>query len=198
MEMHNIYRKNLTKNKYCKCGKIIDYRSKRCHSCEMKRRYKIKIMNNSGKNNPMADIHRIGINSPNYKTGKPKCAVCGKELKYYNTNQCKKCYLNSLFGGNNPNWKGGITKLINKIRNSKQYKLWVKKVFERDNYTCQDCKEKSKGNIEAHHKIPLSNILILYSITTMKQALKCKLLWDGNWGVTLCQKCHKKLPKKGV
>jgi 5-methylcytosine-specific restriction endonuclease McrA len=154
-------------------------------------------MDNSGNNNPMSNVHRYGKNSPNYKKGKPKCDTCGKQLKYYSTNKCKTCYLKSLSGKNNGNWKGGVTKIISLIRNNKKTSYWRNKIFKRDNYTCQICKQKSCGNIEVHHKIPLNNIIKLFNIKTLKQALKCKLLWDINWGITLCKKCHTKIPKKG-
>jgi len=38
---------------YCKCGKEIDYRSKRCHTCADIYLHKIGILNSKGKNNPM-------------------------------------------------------------------------------------------------------------------------------------------------
>jgi len=181
----------------CRCGKKISRYSIRCYSCEMKRRYKSGIMNNSGINNPMAGIHRYGTKSPNFKKGKPHCEICKKELKYYNTTKCKNCYLSSLFGIDNPNWKKGITKLTLSIRNCKKMNEWRNKIFKRDNYTCQICGKESCGNIESHHKIPINTIINLYQIKNIKQALNCKLLWDINWGISLCEKCHKKLPRKG-
>ena len=42
-------------------------------------------------------------------------------------------------GENSPKWKGGISSENNKIRNSFEYKLWRKTVYERDDFTCQRC-----------------------------------------------------------
>lgn len=37
-------------------------------------------------------------------------------------------------------WKGGNTPDNQKIRNTKEYASWRKQVYERDNYTCTECK----------------------------------------------------------
>jgi hypothetical protein len=42
-------------------------------------------------------------------------------------------------GEKHHNWKGGITSINNKIRQSLEYKLWRTAVFERDRYTCIWC-----------------------------------------------------------
>lgn len=48
------------------------------------------------------------------------------------------------------NWQGGITPEIRKERNSLEFKIWRKKVFKRDNYTCQKTKIKG-GKLCSHH-----------------------------------------------
>jgi len=127
------------------------------------------------------------------------CKECGKEISY-NRTRCRSCntiYMwktgifktRDFIGLKNPNWKKGITKLYRRIRNHKKYKNLIHKVFERDNFICQKCFKK--GNIlHAHHKLLFSFIIKLYNIKTLKQALDCKLLWDINWLITLCSKCH--------
>ncbi|MFH1820669.1 MAG: hypothetical protein ABH805_02045 [Candidatus Nealsonbacteria bacterium] len=47
-----------------------------------------------------------------------------------------------ISGKNHPNWKGGITKLAEKIRRYQIYKQWRYDIFRRDNWTCQECGKK--------------------------------------------------------
>ena len=89
-------------------------------------------------------------------------------------------------------WKGGITPLNKIIKKSTQYLDWRKKVFERDKYTCQKCKEKG-GNLHPHHIKLFSQILKENNIKTLEQALACKELWDVKNGITLCFDCHRKI-----
>jgi len=95
-------------------------------------------------------------------------------------------------GEKSHNWEGGITSLNKMIRHSIEYKFWRTHIFQRDNYTCQDC--KIRGGVELHsdHIIPFSFILASYKIKTLEDALKCEFLWDIRNGRTLCILCHKK------
>lgn len=77
---------------------------------------------------------------------------------------------------NNPNWKGGISVERAAIWHSQEYKKWRKSVFERDNYTCQECQLKNKA-LEAHH------------IKAFAKYPKLRLDIDN--GITLCKECHK-------
>ena len=54
-------------------------------------------------------------------------------------------------GNKSHRWKGGKTNKNCLIRNSVLYKLWREKVFERDKFTCQNCK-KIGGKLNADHK----------------------------------------------
>lgn len=78
-------------------------------------------------------------------------------------------------GEKNINWKGGISTLSMKIRQSKSYREWRRAVLERDNYTCQMCGRKY-SKLNAHHKIPFS------------ESRLNRLDLDN--GITLCVDCH--------
>jgi hypothetical protein len=93
-----------------------------------------------------------------------------------------KKYCQERKGEKSPNWKGGITPINTKIRNSKEYASWRLAVFERDNYECKKCNSRSKKRapiyLEAHHIKSFSKYT--------------ELRFDVNNGITLCSKCHKK------
>jgi len=88
----------------------------------------------------------------------------------------------------------GATKLAERIRKNWKYNEWRSKIFERDLYTCINC--NSKGvRIEAdHYPVSFSEILRSLNITTLEQALECKLLWNIDNGRTLCKPCHQLTP----
>lgn len=111
-----------------------------------------------------------------------RCWMDSKERKLMmsKVHKGKKCpYAKppKMFGEDNYNWKGGITPINTKIRNSLVYKMWRKNVFERDNYTCQICNQRG-NKLHADHIKPF--------------ALYPKLRLSINNGRTLCVPCHKK------
>lgn len=79
-------------------------------------------------------------------------------------------------GENNPNWKGGTSRIYKTGYYSSEYKQWRRDVFSRDNYTCQDCGET--GYVTAHHIKSFAHYP--------------DLRFDINNGKTLCQSCHSK------
>ena len=85
-------------------------------------------------------------------------------------------------GSKHPQWKGGITPLNKKIRNSLEYKLWRESVFKRDNYICIWC--GFKGYVEADHIKPF--------------ALYPELRFAIDNGRTLCKECHRKTDTYGT
>lgn len=83
-------------------------------------------------------------------------------------------------GENHWNWKGGKTRGEHSVTKPK-YKEWRKKVFERDDYTCWICGDRSgnghRVDLEAHH-------FKSWSEYPDKR-------YEVSNGVTLCKKCHK-------
>ena len=77
------------------------------------------------------------------------------------------------------NWKGGITPLIRLLRQTPEYNTWRHAVYEKDNWTCQDCgKHCGVKDIVAHHKKSFEEYI--------------ELRYKKDNGITLCRKCHLK------
>lgn len=88
-----------------------------------------------------------------------------------------------LSGENNSNWKGGITPIDKKLRNSMEYILWRTAVYVRDDYTCQICNIRGK-KLNADHIKPWS----LYP----------ELRFAIDNGRTLCVDCHRQTDTYGA
>lgn len=95
------------------------------------------------------------------------------------------------YGSDHPNWKGGKTSLIMKIRNHPKSIEWRNAIFERDHYTCQVCGDKRGNNLNAHHYIQVADIVHTLNIQTIEEALNAPILWNLSNGITLCKQCHK-------
>jgi 5-methylcytosine-specific restriction endonuclease McrA len=80
-------------------------------------------------------------------------------------------------GNRHWNWKGGISSENRNIRNSLDYRLWRTSIFERDNYTCQECGAYG-GKLNAHH------------IKSFADFPEERFNMDN--GITLCDDCHEK------
>jgi len=97
---------------------------------------------------------------------------------YKRPKDCLEEQSRQMGGSKNPNWRGGITDSNKRIRESKEYKKWRKKVFERDNYTCVNCGQVG-GKLNADHIKPFSRFP--------------KLRFEVDNGRTLCERCHRKI-----
>ena len=164
-------------------------------------------MNQSKKGVPLSCEHRKKLSETRKKLFKEsKLKLSEKQLKGLEFgrikrffNDCKQCKINfhnpthqkfcskkceGVFnrGSNNPNWKGGKF-LEKRPRESIEYKIWRKLVFEKDNYTCQVCLQKG-GKLIAHH------------IKSWKYYPE--LRFDLNNGQTLCIKDHTKTHNYGI
>ena len=67
-------------------------------------------------------------------------------------------------------------------------------MFKRDGFRCS-CGSKEK--IEAHHIKSFYRIIKDNKIKSVKDARKCKELWNIKNGKTLCRKCHRKTDNYG-
>jgi 5-methylcytosine-specific restriction endonuclease McrA len=106
-----------------------------------------------------------------------------KKLELKRT-EAQKRYLSEIHkGSKNPQWKGGVTPLYKQIRKSKDYDLWRRAVYERDNYTCVWCGYTGKKLVADHIK-PF--------------AVYPELRFAIDNGRTLCIDCHKKTDTYGV
>ena len=88
-------------------------------------------------------------------------------------------------GSEHPNWKGGdvSSEIENRrFRDSDEYKLWRKGVYEKDYWHCQDCGKHCGKDIIAHHIKPIAKFP--------------ELKLDPDNGVTVCRGCHIEIHKK--
>ena len=119
------------------------------------------------------------------------CDNCGrvKRLRYaeYKTNRiyingktyCQKCYA-QLFTtkSQNPNWNPNLSDEEREDRRkSEDYRIFIKSVLARDNYTCQCCGREDSDELAVHH---------LYSFTGYPQ-----YRIDQTQALVLCGNCHK-------
>lgn len=106
-----------------------------------------------------------------------------------------KCNSNLIKYGNKGekhwNWKNGKSSIKKLFRQTSEYKFWRKKVFEKDNYTCQFCNKRGTY-LEVHHII---SIKILFELKTIDIELYNDLIFNIYNGYTLCKTCHKELHK---
>lgn len=122
----------------------------------------------------------LGADNGSYKNGRKKCLDCGLEISYLAT-RCPECSHKHNSGENHGMWKNGATPINKRIRASKEYKLWRTAVFERDNYTCIWCGNKSG----------VCNKVILNADHIKPFALFPELRFAIDNGRTLCEKCHR-------
>ena len=100
-------------------------------------------------------------------------------------------------GKRNPNWNGGVTSLIQQIRNCFKYRQWRSDIFTKDNFTCQLCGHRKSGELNVDHYPKMFSVIFYENkIKTLEEALDCEEFWNINNGRTLCKNCHIKYGEK--
>lgn len=183
------------KNNCIDCNREIWKPSERCKSCATKYKHRIGILSPPDK----------GKDNPNWKGGKPKCSDCGIEVSNYGIEKCIKCsnkgknnpmfgktneesplygktrpeHSNRMKGSNNPNWRGGVSKLPYGFEFNKKLK---DSILKRDNYTCQLCYKTNEEELITYNKS-----ISIHHIDYDKQNCDIDNL------ISLCCKCNSKV-----
>ena len=139
----------------------------------------------TGKKNPGLSKRQKGKGNPMFgKTpwNKNKChsEETKEKIREAHILRGTKPPIQHLKGEESPSWKGGITPENNKIRNGTDVSNWKKKVFKRDNYTCQKTKIKG-GKLCCHHILNFAEY----------PDLRCKV----SNGITFSEETHKEFHK---
>jgi hypothetical protein len=147
---------------------------------KMSEKTKIKIgLANKGKISWCAGKKRLPFTEEHKKNISLACKGrkiwCeGKKLTKEHRNKLSLSHKGLLIGVKHPQYKGG--KYIGHRLETEQWDIIRKKVYKRDNWTCQICGKHCHKNIQCHHIIPYRHSLD-----------------DGLSNlITLCVSCHKK------
>lgn len=86
-------------------------------------------------------------------------------------------------------WRGGTSRKYDKLKNSMEWKNWRRAVFERDDYTCQECGAKNyKG---------LGKTIELHPHHIKDRKHFPELQFEVSNGQTLCVDCHRQTDNYG-
>lgn len=139
----------------------------------IKEKQKISVSVKNGYINKPETIKNMRLRMKEYYANGGKHPMSGRK----HTEKSKKLMSINSVGKqskeNHWNWKGGITHEEELIRKSKNYLLWRKSCFERDNFTCQISGQYG-GELVVHHinnfaDFPESRIAIDNGITMSKE-----------------------------
>ena len=153
-------------------------------------RHRTEYMREWRKKQPKGYAHKYYLIQKRKING--KCETCGKGIHLGASRFCSRaCFGISMqghkkgfeIGEKNPNWKGGVTELTYRLRYSTRGIDWRKKVFAKDNFTCQNCGIRGT-KLQADHIKPVF--------------LNPELIFDLNNGRTLCISCHRKTDTFGL
>lgn len=150
------------------------------HTKESIRKISLANINNKkrlGKKFPHTEITKQQISKTCESNGIGKWMIGKKQSE-----ETKRKKSEALKGENSPNWKGGISPENQRLRYGIDGKLWIKKVFTKNNYTCQKCGDNKGGNLQSHH------------VQNFAEYPELRFAIDN--GITFCKKCHKEFHDK--
>lgn len=113
-----------------------------------------------------------------------------------------------ITGYGNPNWRGLAN--VKALVRQWSYDHWRPTVMERDRYVCQRCGCDNRQRLNAHHRIPLDEIIQARQrkwnpdlrsakgrIAFIQRLLRDPAITALENGETLCVPCHKKAHRAG-
>lgn len=190
-------------SEFGKCERMKDGHLNQCKECKYKkyRNSKTFICKQCGKefhshDNDAKFCSRECFKEFSKKSIIIKCDYCGKETikqpnelsghdNHFCSADCRSKYVkdNKLMSGeNNPRYNPNKTQEEReRERNYDEYYEWRRKVYERDNYTCQCCGCTESNSFNAHH------------LNSYDWCIDGRTNVDN--GVTICKKCHKNFHK---
>lgn len=116
------------------------------------------------------------------------CEVCGDDFYREHRGRgaprtcSRRCFGILQTGPGHPRWRGGSLPEGQRPRKTPRYKAWRAAVYDRDDFTCQDCGRRG-GRLHAHH--------------IKAWAEFPELRFEVENGQTLCVECHKKTESWG-
>lgn len=168
--------------KYCECGCGIEITKLNKHRGTIKR----FIHGHNWRNKSRGGM------TYEQKLGNKKLCACGckETITEYRVKKDGRRYKVKYQIGHNRRgenvkhfWKGGVTEVNKRFKASGQYRRWRISVFERDNYTCQEC------GIYNHKG--LGKTIELHADHIKPFAFYPELRTELDNGRTLCIDCHK-------